>query len=68
MLASMTFGMAYEFVYKLANKYELILTLPGEKTPIATSQQLDLLAGDVVEVLILDTVDPMVADVAITNF
>lgn len=68
MLASMTFGMAYEFVYKLANKYELILTLPGEKTPIATSQQLDLLAGDVVEVLILDTVDPMVADVVITNF
>ena len=26
MLAGMTFGMAYEFVYKLANKYELILT------------------------------------------
>jgi len=67
-LPAMTFGVAHEFVHKLANKYDLILTLPDEKTPIATLQQLDLLAGDVVEVLILDTVDPMVADVVITSF
>ena len=67
-ISAMNFGMAYEFVHKLANKYDLILTLPDEKTPIATLQQLDLLAGDVVEVLILDTVDPMVADVVITSF
>ena len=67
-LPAMTFGVAYEFVRKLANKYDLILTLPDEKTPIATSQQLDLVAGDVLEVLILDTVDPMVAGVVITSF
>jgi hypothetical protein len=38
--------------------YDLFATEPDSKTPLAGPTRLDLAAGDVVEILILDTVDP----------
>lgn len=38
--------------------YELTVTETGEKTPLAPVLELDLPAGDIAEVAILDTVDP----------
>ncbi len=66
--ADLNFGFFTDFGATIAGNYDLILTLPDEKDPIATLLQLDLVAGDVVEVLLMDTVDPMVADIVITRF
>jgi hypothetical protein len=65
---SLPFGVGTDFVPHLAGSFDLILTLQGEKDPIATPLQLDFADGDVVEALFLDTVDPVVADIAITSF
>ncbi len=67
-ISGLTFGIATDFVARIANNYDLILTLPDEKTPIAGPLPLDLIEGDVVEALITDTVDPVVADIVITRF
>ncbi len=64
----MTFGFFSDFVARIAGNYELILTLPDEKTLIAGPIQLDLVEGDVVEALITDTVDPTIANIVITSF
>ncbi len=66
--ADLTFGFLTDFGATIAANYDLILTLPDEKDPIATLLQLDLVEGDVVEVLLVDTVDPVVADIVITRF
>ncbi len=66
--AGMPFGLATDFAAQAAGSYDFILTLPGEKVLIATPLQLDLLDGDVVEALMIDTVDPMIVEVAITSF
>ncbi|MEE8221024.1 MAG: hypothetical protein V3R21_04635, partial [Woeseiaceae bacterium] len=57
-----------DFGPTIPGNYDLILTLPGEKTLIAGPIRVDLVNGDVVELLILDTVDPTIAEVAITSF
>ena len=67
-IRSMTFGLGTDFVAQISNSYDLILTLPDEKTLIAGPLPLDLVEGDVVEALITDTVDPVVADIVITRF
>ena len=41
--------------------YDLFATEPDSKTPLAGPTRLDLAAGDVVEILLLDTVDPEIA-------
>ncbi|MCZ6584930.1 MAG: DUF4397 domain-containing protein [Gammaproteobacteria bacterium] len=64
----MPFGFASDFVAQMAGSYDFILTLPDEKDPIATPLQLDLVEGDVVEALMIDTVDPTIVEVAITSF
>ena len=66
--AGLTFAFVSDFGPTIPNNYDLILTLPGEKTLIAGPIPLDLVNGDVVELLIIDTVDPMIADVAVTRF
>jgi hypothetical protein len=38
--------------------YDLFATEPDSKTPLAGPTRLDIAAGDVVEILLLDTVDP----------
>lgn len=67
-LASIIPGFITDFLTQPARGYDVILTLPDDKTPIATPLVLDLVKGDVVELLILDTVDPMRADVLISRF
>jgi hypothetical protein len=43
--------------------YEITVTETGEKTPVAAVLLLDLAAGDIAEVAILDNVDPNLLDV-----
>lgn len=66
--AGATFGFVSNFAAQAAGMYDLVLTLPDDKNPVATPVQIDLATGDVVEVLILDTVDPTVADTLLTVF
>ncbi len=66
--AGLTFGFVSDFGPTIPGDYDLILTLPGEKTFIAGPIRVDLVNGDVVELLILDTVDPTIAAVTITTF
>ena len=66
--ANLTFAFISDFGPTIPGNYDLILTLPGEKTLIAGPIPLDLVNGDVVELLIIDTVDPMIADIAVTRF
>jgi hypothetical protein len=67
-ILGLSYGFATDFVAQIANNYDVILTMPGEKTVIAGPISLDLVEGDVVEVLITDTVDPVVPDVTVTAF
>ena len=67
-ISGMSFALTTDFVPQIANSYEIILTMPGEKTVIAGPLLLDLVEGDVAEALITDTVDPVVADMIITFF
>lgn len=58
------FGVGFGFTTltdRAADDYELIVTANGEKTPIAGPTALTLANDDVVEVVILDTVDPNTA-------
>ena len=66
--ANLTFAFVSDFGPTIPGNYDLILTLPGEKTLIAGPIPLDLVNGDVVELLIIDTVDPVIADIAVTRF
>ncbi len=66
--ANLTFAFVSDFGPTIPGNYDLILTLPGEKTFIAGPIRVDIVNGDVVELLILDTVDPAIAEVAITRF
>lgn len=67
-LVNVGLGFNTNFVAQIAGSYDLILTLQDEKDPIATVSPLDLAAGDVVEALVLDNVDPAIADIVITRF
>ncbi len=48
-----------------AGTQELTVTLRGEKTPIAAPVVLDLANGDVVDLVIVDTVDPAVVELLV---
>ncbi len=48
-----------------AGSYDLYLTTPREKTIIAGPERLDLVLGDVAEVIFFDTVDPATAAIRI---
>ena len=49
----------------VAGSYDLYLTTRGEKTVIAGPERLDLVLGDVAEVIFFDTVDPATAEIRI---
>lgn len=68
LVAALTFSFSLDFAPTLAGNYDLILTLPDDKMPLATLTPLDLIDGDVVEVIILDTIDPVVPDFLVTRF
>lgn len=44
---------------------EYVVTLRGDKTPIAPPLELDLAAGDIIDIIILDTADPTVVEMQI---
>ena len=67
-IGGLSFPTGTDFSAQLANNYDVILTLPDEKTLLAPPMRIDLVNGDVVEALIMDTVDPMVANVVVTRF
>ncbi len=67
-ITDFTFGVSVGFSPTLAGSYDLILTRPDDKTPLAMLPVLVLANGDVVELLIIDTVDPAVLDVLETRF
>ena len=67
-LAGMPVGFLSSFSPTLANTYDLILTLPDDKTPLAMFSPVDLSDGDVAEVIILDTIDPLVPGILETRF
>ena len=67
LIAGLTFSTSSDFAPTIPGDYDFILTLPDDKNPVATAS-IDLVAGDVAEVIILDTVDPVVADVVVTRF
>lgn len=52
----------------VAGDYEMSLTPNGEKTLIAGPIAIDLANGDVVDIYVLDTVDPNVADVRVVRY
>ncbi len=52
----------------VAGNYELSLTPNGEKTLLAGPIAIDLANGDVVDVFVLDTVDPNMADVQVVRY
>lgn len=58
-------GISTEFFNPGLGMQEFVLTLPGEKTPIATPVVLDLASGDVVDMIIVDTADPAVVEMRI---
>lgn len=49
-----------------AGSYDVYATVQGETTVVAGPLQLDVALGDVVEVIVLDTVDPATAELRIT--
>lgn len=46
-----------------AGSFDLYLTTPGEKTLIAGPVRLDVELGDIVNLMVLDNVDPAIADI-----
>ncbi len=68
LISGMAFGFSSDFVASLSGNFELTLTLPGEKNPISAAVPVDLVNGDVVEAMILDTVDPAIVESRLTIF
>jgi hypothetical protein len=67
-IGGLNFANGTDFVGQIANSYDIVLTVPDEKTLLLPPIRIDLVNGDVVELLIMDTVDPAVADVMVTRF
>lgn len=68
LISGMAFGFSSNFAATLSGNFELILTLPGDKNPISTALPVALVNGDVVEVVILNTADPAIAESRLTIF
>jgi len=68
LLTNLPFGFFTDFGPTIIGNFEIYVTVPGEKTVLAGPVPLDIADRDVVETLILDTVDPMVGDIVITRF
>ena len=63
------FSMRYTFSLRTLNfaagSYDLYATLPGEKTILGGPVTIDVVDGDVVEIMLFDMVDPAVVDIRI---
>jgi hypothetical protein len=68
LIRNMMFGFASDFTATVAADYEIILTALDDKTPLLAPIPMSLANGDVVEMIILNTADPLVPDVLITAF
>jgi hypothetical protein len=58
-------GSATGFSFAILEPRDLLVTLPGEREPISAPLTLDLAGGEVVEIMIVDTVDPAVVELRI---
>lgn len=58
-------GISTDFFDVEPGMREFVLTLPGEKTPIATPLAIDFADGDVVDMIIVDTADPAVVELRV---
>ena len=61
-LSNMTYSLASPSLAFDTGSYDMYVTVVGEKTIVAGPLQIDVVLGDVVEVIIVDTVDPATAD------
>ncbi len=67
-IPNISFNFTSDFAGTIAGNYELILTTAGDKIPLAPPFPINLVNGDVVEVIILNTVDPVVPGLLLTVF
>jgi len=58
-------GISTEFFPVTEGMNEYVLTLPGDKTPIATPVTFDQASGEVLDLIIVDTADPAVAEITV---
>ena len=58
----MTYSFLSQFVPLDTGSYDIYATVAGDKTIVAGPTQIDVVLGDVVELVIVDTVDPATAD------
>jgi hypothetical protein len=68
LIGNMMFGFASDFTATVAGDYEVILTVLDDKTLLLPPIPMNLVNGDVVEMIILNTLDPLVPDVLISAF
>jgi Domain of unknown function (DUF4397) len=68
LIRNMIIGFSSAFSPTVAGDYEVIITGLDEKTPLLPPIPMNLLNGDVVEMIIMNSVDPLVPDVLITPF
>jgi hypothetical protein len=58
-------GSATNFSFAFLESRDLVVTLPGETEPIAAPLTIDLVGGQIAEIMIVDTVDPAVLELVI---
>jgi len=58
-------GVSTAYYGATAGSRDFVITLPGEKTPIASTVTLDLANGNIVDMVIVDTVDPQTVELRI---
>ena len=63
--AGMITGLSTSFFDSSAGMREFVITLSGEKTPIATPLVLDLANCNLIDMVIVDTVDPTVVELQV---
>ena len=68
LIRNMVIGFSSDFSATVAGDYEVILTALDDKTPLLPPIPMNLVNGDVVEMIIMNTVDPLVPGILITPF
>ena len=64
-LIAIPFGNLASTVSVAAGSYDLYITARGEKTIIAGPERIDMVLGDVAEIVFFDTIDPATAEIRI---
>jgi len=60
-------GVSTAYFGATAGSRDFVITLRGEKTPIASTVTLDLANGNIVDMVILDTLDPQAVELRILD-